>query len=328
MKTNTDDIIRSWLKPGYRLDLAQTQTEYNELASMLYLGVGVIGAAAYVLLPHFDYIHIFEVFLAYCFVMPVILRLLKQSYPMWLSVLQVPAGLAIVVSLQWIMPLELVHITAFLYPLAFIFTFHFHSGRFFTIALAMTFGATGFIITHRQLPYYHLYFITTLGATLIIGFIVHSAVSKTLRLANYDALTGLVNRRHWETTVLQLIAISRRENLPLSIVFLDLDNFKAINDEKGHLAGDDVLRWVGQRMLQVSRESDCLGRWGGDEFAIALFNTDEDQANAMVRRLQNSLADIQISPGIVTLENGDTLESLLRRADHEMYSVKHSKQSG
>ena len=119
--------------------------------------------------------------------------------------------------------------------------------------------------------------------------------------------------------------MSRRENHPLSVVFFDIDKFKKINDEEGHLEGDKVLMKVGQMLKNVSRESDLQGRWGGDEFAIALPNTNQSQAEALIKRLQIDLGKVEISPGIVSLLEGDTLESLLNRADRAMYEVKNTK---
>ena len=134
-----------------------------------------------------------------------------------------------------------------------------------------------------------------------------------------------MNRRHWEETVNHLIAMANRERKPLSVVFFDLDNFKAINDQQGHSAGDKVLLQVGRQLQDIAREADSLARWGGDEFAIALPNTRFDQAAAMVRRLQDELEIIRISPGVVEMEQNESLESLLSRADQLMYEVKQAK---
>ncbi|NNJ92048.1 MAG: GGDEF domain-containing protein, partial [Gammaproteobacteria bacterium] len=122
-----------------------------------------------------------------------------------------------------------------------------------------------------------------------------------------------------------LIALTRREKQPLSIVFFDIDKFKKINDEQGHLEGDKVLKRVSEMLKNVSRESDLHGRWGGDEFAIALPNTNKIQAQALIDRLQIDLGNVKVSPGVVSLLDGDDLKSLLNRADSAMYDVKMTK---
>ncbi len=319
--------MRNWLKPGYKLDLEQTLIEFNELASMLFLGVGAIGVGVLLLIPDFAYKWLVTVFVLYCFAMYWLFRSPRAWLPMWPSFVQVPIGLTMVVSLQWLMPVDLVLITAFLFPIAFIFTFHFYARDFSIIALITTFVSTAMIVVYREVAYWPLYLVTTFGATLVIGLIVNQTVSRALNLANYDSLSGLMNRHFWEISVNFMIGLARREGHPLSIVFFDIDNFKRINDVHGHLQGDRVIKHVGKVLRHVCRESDIHGRWGGDEFAIALPNTTEIQANALIKRLQTSLGDIEISTGVISLNEDDDLVSIVQRADKAMYEVKISKRS-
>jgi diguanylate cyclase (GGDEF)-like protein len=290
------------------------------------LGVVLIGTASLILLPDFNGRSMLALFILYALVMYWLFRVPRSWLPMWPSFAQVPVGLGILVSLQWIIPLNLVHFTAFLFPITFIFTFHFYSQSFFSSALILTFSAAGIIIAYREVPYWSVYLAITFGATLLTGLVVHKTSSKLHQLAKFDSLTGLMNRNYWEVSVNHLISVSLRQNQPLSVVFFDIDKFKKINDERGHLEGDKVLQCVGQKLLNVSRQSDLQGRWGGDEFAIALPNTSEIQAKALINRLQIDLGDVKISPGIVSLLAGDDLESLLIRADRAMYDNKFSKQ--
>jgi len=320
-----DSFCRSVLIGGYQLDLQHTRLEYNVLGSLLFLGSGVIGILSVLILAPFPWQDLILGMATYSIFIWGYQHLRPPGFPLWLSILHVPLGLLEVMLLHGILPLELIHFCAYTFPLAFVFTFHYHSRWFVGVAFALTFLGTALIVAQRGMPNWEVYLLTTFGGTLIIGLVVHQTVAKVLALANYDSLTGLMNRRHWEATLHHLMAMNRRDGKPLSVVFFDLDNFKRINDKGGHAAGDAVLKRVSQQLRKVSRGSDSLGRWGGDEFAIALPNTTTDQAYALVRRLQAELGDVGISTGVVQAEKNDQLEILLQRADKAMYAAKQNR---
>ncbi|MFK4761686.1 diguanylate cyclase [Microbacterium sp. ZW T5_45] len=136
-----------------------------------------------------------------------------------------------------------------------------------------------------------------------------------------DELTGALNRRGFEAKVGMEIRRALRHGRPLSVVLLDLDNFKDVNDEAGHAAGDYVLKSVTGQWMSMSRSSDIVGRLGGDEFAMLLPETDADDATTLMRRLRQ-YANHPWSWGVAQLRQGDTVESLLNRADLAMYDDK------
>ncbi len=141
--------------------------------------------------------------------------------------------------------------------------------------------------------------------------------------AHSDELTGVLNRRGFEAKVGLEMRRAVRHRRPLSIVLLDLDNFKHVNDEAGHAAGDFVLRSVTAQWMSMSRDTDIVGRLGGDEFAMLLPETDADDASIVMRRLRQ-YANHPWSWGVTQLQDGDTVESLLNRADLAMYDNKRS----
>lgn len=142
--------------------------------------------------------------------------------------------------------------------------------------------------------------------------------------AHRDALTGLWNRRGFVT---QAVTATRG-----AVALVDLDRFKAINDRHGHDAGDDVLRDFAAFLDRGVRRSDCVGRWGGEEFAVLFPDASENEAatilNRMARRLSAGAVDapdgtpISFSAGVVTFE-GDTIEAAIARADLALYAAKH-----
>ena len=152
-------------------------------------------------------------------------------------------------------------------------------------------------------------------------------------LAHRDALTGLMNRRHFSDEAEKLLVLSRRSRLMSAIIYLDLDGFKAVNDTHGHAAGDSLLRSVAARLKAHARQSDLLARFGGDEFVVFLFNSTEAQSLTTARRYQNSLLqpfkvrgralNVRGSFGLAHFpHNGDTVDELLSHADEAMYAAK------
>ncbi len=153
-------------------------------------------------------------------------------------------------------------------------------------------------------------------------------------MATHDALTGLPNRMLLDQTMEYALAQARRNKTLLGVLFIDLDNFKQVNDKHGHKAGDNLLISVSRIMQQRLRDSDMLARWGGDEFVIVLpeINDSADVrkvAESLMEKLQVELAEENFD-GIVTLsiggaifpENGDSAESLLVQADKALYAAK------
>jgi len=159
---------------------------------------------------------------------------------------------------------------------------------------------------------------------------------ENLRLAFEDHLTGLPNRAMFHDRLQQALLLARRHALPVSVMMLDLDRFKYVNDTLGHPVGDKVLKEVAARLRELLRESDTVARLGGDEFAILLPSGDVERANTVARRILSSLElpitideqpiDVGTSIGIVYFpEHGEDADMLLRHADIAMYAAKRSK---
>jgi diguanylate cyclase (GGDEF)-like protein len=154
------------------------------------------------------------------------------------------------------------------------------------------------------------------------------------RVASEDPLTGVYNRRALAEFGLREMARARRHGTPLSLILIDIDYFKKINDELGHAAGDMALIETVRRLQKNCRDEDYLGRMGGEEFLILLPDTDITQAQVLAQRIQNEFASqpmslleqsrsITLSGGITLLSATDNLfDDMLRRADSAMYSAK------
>ncbi|MGQ4879314.1 diguanylate cyclase [Billgrantia sp. LNSP4103-1] len=148
-------------------------------------------------------------------------------------------------------------------------------------------------------------------------------------MATRDFLTDCYNRRHIETLGQREIQRARRYGTSLSLLMVDLDAFKQVNDTQGHAAGDAVLKRVAASLQGALRTSDLLGRFGGDEFLILLPESDSDDACATAERLQQRAreqVDVSISVGVATLRPDENrLDSLAARADQQLLAAKRER---
>jgi diguanylate cyclase (GGDEF)-like protein/PAS domain S-box-containing protein len=180
----------------------------------------------------------------------------------------------------------------------------------------------------------------------LVSYIVGSAMDITERkkmelelqqYANYDQLTGLPNRRLFFERLKQLIIESKREKNQFALLFIDLDDFKGINDQYGHHVGDEVLINVGNRLLNCLRKSDTVARMGGDEFTILLRNVNnKESVHSLIKKIHKTLkktiylnsieCNINASIGVsIYPENGESSEGLLKYADSSMYAMKRKE---
>jgi diguanylate cyclase (GGDEF)-like protein len=151
------------------------------------------------------------------------------------------------------------------------------------------------------------------------------------KLAETDALTGLFNQRFFQETLRREVTRAHRYQRKLTLVVFDLDDFKSINDQVGHLAGDRVLAQAADRLREAVRSVDVACRIGGDEFAVIMPESAAEDGEQLFRRVHNSMRGTALGPdeqrlrlsgGIAELLHGDTPASLFERADAALYRAK------
>jgi diguanylate cyclase (GGDEF)-like protein len=183
--------------------------------------------------------------------------------------------------------------------------------------------------------------VSLFGTVLVIISALHDALEHERDLARTDSLTGVANSRALaELAQFELKRLSRYGR-PFSLAYIDLDNFKTINDRFGHGAGDALLRTVAETIKGSVRPTDTVARLGGDEFAILFVEADYKAAQVAIRRVQNALAanakgtapislvPITFSIGVITCEDpSESLDELLNMADTLMYKVKRASKNG
>lgn len=151
-----------------------------------------------------------------------------------------------------------------------------------------------------------------------------------------DALTDTYNRGAFDMAIEQSLNLHFLLNQPVTLVLIDLDNFKGINDTYGHAAGDEVLRSVGECLERsFIRKNDIVARYGGDEFAVILNDTSAANATQVVERFLKTIEDISVpyapddtritcSAGYTEIHESDSIEALIQRADRGLYKAKHA----
>lgn len=176
-----------------------------------------------------------------------------------------------------------------------------------------------------------LSWVTMTILTVVSTAIVGRLVKRIADLGERDALTELYNRRHLLAALERELARVRRGR-SLAVVMIDLDRFKRVNDQHGHLQGDLVLRRLAEALSRSTRDADVLGRYGGDEFLVVMPDTDEAQARAAAARLVEGVravgqeadggANVTASAGVAVALSDDQARPLLKRADEAAYRAK------
>nr|WP_246187452.1 sensor domain-containing diguanylate cyclase [Moorella glycerini] len=152
------------------------------------------------------------------------------------------------------------------------------------------------------------------------------------RLSITDPLTGAYNRRYFLEMLAREIERTRRTGLPFALIMFDLDHFKSINDRFGHAAGDRVLKSLVAAFKERLRKTDCLARWGGEEFVILLPDTTAEGAAGLAEELRRRLSQMEIpgvgqvtaSFGVTGYYTGDTVDTITQRVDSMLYRAKEN----
>jgi len=177
-----------------------------------------------------------------------------------------------------------------------------------------------------------LAYLAVLGVAMAGLQTLRHSQAQLARLVTQDSLTNVLNARAFAERLGQELDRNRRYPRPLALMYMDLDNFKVINDTHGHQTGDAVLRLVADAMRSSVRQADVVGRMGGDEFAVLMPETDAPLADAAAKRLVVGLRTVfkgtptvTASIGVVSCTSTDaSTDDLLRRADQAMYDAKKS----
>jgi len=225
----------------------------------------------------------------------------------------------------------------YLLPVAFAFW----QGELWSGSATAVAGAAAWLIadlsaghqySHTVIPYWNalmrglLFFVVGM---LLVRF--KRALERETRLATRDSLTGIGNWRHFEAVSGRELGRARRSGKPLSAAYIDLDNFKIVNDSRGHQVGDALLVSVALVLQECVRTIDCVARLGGDEFVVLMPETEAEGARVVVERIRSAMAaalmeghwPVTLSVGLVTFMRAPTsIDEIIKTADDLMYSAK------
>lgn len=179
----------------------------------------------------------------------------------------------------------------------------------------------------------------SLAISLIVLFILHLASrgyqGRLETMATQDKLTGATNRQIFDSFFAQAVARSKRHQEPLSLVLIDIDHFKQVNDNHGHQYGDYVLATVAGIMREKVREEDVVCRWGGEEFVLMLQDCNKNEAVKLANTIRETIAQrvfdyndikrqITVSAGVAEYQYPETMNQLIARADISLYQAKNN----
>ncbi|MEC0132096.1 GGDEF domain-containing protein [Paenibacillus odorifer] len=181
--------------------------------------------------------------------------------------------------------------------------------------------------------YLGIYLLMFLGTAGIMLLYREDSFTELERVATYDVLTGILNRRSFVQRVRPLIAASAMKKLPYSFLLLDVDHFKRINDTYGHNTGDHVLKDLAHKIKQQLGNGDLFGRFGGEEFTVLLHRADEQNSDMIAERMRTAVTGAiihgiplpyTISIGVITVDSGErySLSTLYKLSDIALYQAK------
>ncbi len=254
---------------------------------------------------------------------------LKKSPPIPLILLLIPiaAGTAVSLKVQGFFG------ALWAYPTVLLFTFALSRRMAYVGSILLLVMISALVYYYIGLAY-TIRFVVTLTLTIVLANIVLSIVldlhRRLLDQALVDPLTGVFNRRHMERCLSDAIERLRRNAAPTSLLLIDVDRFKSINDQFGHATGDGVLRGIVSLIQKRSRKLDLLFRIGGEEFMLLLPDTQEGAAAVVAEELRASTAEsravegwqVTLSIGVAELRPGESPDSWMKHADDALYAAK------
>lgn len=247
------------------------------------------------------------------------------------------AGIAIIGVVDWASGVELRVFPLYFAPISFAAWHRGWSGAVVVAALATASWFASNFLAGRTFSTMSVWMMNTLVQGVSFAFVglliatLRTALIRERDIGRIDPVTAVANSRAFYEQGATLLALCRRKRHPVTVAYVDLDHFKAVNDRLGHAAGDELLRRVATLLQRSVRPSDLFARLGGDEFALLLPESNPEEAAAVLERLRRIVTEalasgeppVTASVGAVTFTTApETVEEMVREADSRMYAAK------
>ncbi len=297
--------MRSWeelLQRELRIDIEETRSEMVRVSVIAYLGCMATGLLSLNVAQWSSVSTAGSAgVIAVAFLTALVLWAFQRRIPVWALIAQAPYAALLLALGLWTGAPGSAPMYALFYVLVVLygaFFFRTKAAAGLIVFCSLTFAA---VVIARGEPDWIPQVLILFGTSVTIGLIAGLIVKRFHERAIKDGLTGLINRQMWESLVQQELSKTERSKQPFSILLIDLDGFKAINDEFGHLHGDRILQRVADTLRQVLRDADAPCRWGGDEFTVLLTDCGPDKVRAVADRIRAELDDeLTLSIGSAT----------------------------
>ncbi len=321
-----DSLLMSTFQPERRLHLDKTLYEMAITSATIYALIGISGLLGVTMTtpPGMEKSLIAITSIA-ALITGILFYLFRNYFNLFIANIHMFLAVGLVTIALWAGQAPETAAISMIYILTTLYAFHFFTlptNLFLITIIGCCFAG---VANDLNWSGWQSVLVLLIGSCITGGIVINFLVKRIHKLATTDKLTGAYNRHTWDAMLENELNYARRHKRLLSLLIIDLDDFKAVNDIKGHQAGDKVLIDTAHKIQNYLRQSDTLARWGGDEFAILLRDCDYQDAQSMAERLKAHLEAITpFTAGIAQCEATDTTDSLVSRADNNLLKKQGS----
>ena len=322
-------LILQCLQPERRLHIKATTQEMFLVSALLYGGLS-ISALVSLLFPTWSELDTTGVFISALasLLMSVIFYKARAVAPLWLAIIHIPIGISLTSFAIYLGHAEQSIGFGFIYIMGSAYLFHYIAKSIAILLLIFAMSLFAFTLYTLNIEGWPSIVVFTSGNCLLMGLMVWLMTRRLYQLNIKDPLTGLLNRQTIDALTLNLLDKYSTKTENFTLMVIDLNKFKLINDTKGHLEGDRVLKEFSHHLEQCVKDNDFVARWGGDEFVVILNTTDQSDIQQFTDKLRGLTQNtIEFEIGYSSSQKTDTLDTLMQRADYNMYTNKHNRRA-